>query len=84
LNISHLDPSHAKQLIALIKWYWTVFNERGTFTPIRSYQYVIDTGNAEPIIVKKIMYGPKEMEIMHKSIAALAKVGHISQPHDGQ
>jgi hypothetical protein len=34
LDISHLDPSHANQLIALIKGYWTVLDENGTFTPV--------------------------------------------------
>jgi hypothetical protein len=48
------------------------------------YQCVIDTRNAKPTAVKKIMYSPREMVIMHKSIDALAKVGHIHQIHDGQ
>ncbi len=51
---------------------------------MRGYQCIIDTGNAKPIAVKKIMYDPKKMVIMHKSIAALAKVGHIHQKNDGQ
>jgi hypothetical protein len=51
---------------------------------MRGYQCVINTGNAKPIAVKKIMYGPKEMVIMHWSIAALAKVGHICQIHNSQ
>jgi hypothetical protein len=84
LDVSHLEPSHAKQLIAFIKQYWTIFNEHGTFTPMRSYQCLIDTGNAKPIAVKKIIHGPKEMVIMRKSIAALTKVGHIHQIHDIQ
>jgi hypothetical protein len=84
LDTSHLDPSHADQLIALIKWYWSVFDERGTFTPVHGYQCVINTGNAKPIVVKKIMFGPKETVIMRKSTAALVKVGHIRQIHDSQ
>jgi hypothetical protein len=84
LDISHLDPTHAEELIALIKQYWSVFNEHGTFTPLHGYQCIIDTGNAKPIAIQKIMYGSKEMVIMCKSIAALAKVGHIRQMHDGQ
>jgi hypothetical protein len=83
-DISHLDPTHAKQLISLIKQYWSVFNECRTFTPMYSYQWVIDTENAKQIAVEKIMYSPKEMVMMRKSIAALAKVGHIHQIHDGQ
>jgi hypothetical protein len=55
LDVSHLNPSQAAQLIALIKQYWTIFNDRGTFTPMHSYQCVIDTGNAKLIAVKKIM-----------------------------
>jgi hypothetical protein len=37
LNFSHLSPENAASLMALIKKYWTVFNERGSFTPIRNY-----------------------------------------------
>jgi hypothetical protein len=84
LNLSHLSPENAASLTALIKKYWTVFDERGTFTPICNYQCVIDTGNASPIAIKKINYGTCETPIMHKSIAALKKVGHIKQIHDGQ
>ncbi len=84
LYISHLDPTHAEQLISLIKGYWSILEEHGTFKPVRGYQCVIDTGNAKPIAVKKMMYGPKETVIMRKSIAALAKVGHIQQIHASQ
>jgi hypothetical protein len=84
LDNSHLYPCHAEQLIALIKRYWSVFDEHGTFTPVRGYQCVFGTGNAKPIAVKKIMYDPKETVIMRKSIVTLPKVGHIRQIHDGQ
>ncbi len=84
LDISQLYPSHAKQLIVLIKQYWAVFNEHRTFTHVHGYQCVIDTGNAKLIAIKKIMYDPKETVIMRKSIATLAKVGPIHQIHDGQ
>ena len=60
-----------------------MFDDRGTFIPVRNYQCVIDTGSARPIAVKKIHYGPRETVIMRKSIAALEKVGQISQIHDG-
>ncbi len=45
---------------------------------------MIGTGNAKFIAIKKIMYGPKEMVIMQKRIAALAEVDHICQIHDSQ
>jgi len=68
----------------LIVKYWSVFDDCGVFVPVRNYECVIDTGNAHPIAVKKIMYGPKEIPIMHKAVAAIEKVGHIRQIHDGR
>jgi hypothetical protein len=61
----------------LVKKYWSVFNEKGIFIPVKNYKCVINTGNAPPIAVKKILYGPKETPIMRECIAALEKVGHI-------
>jgi hypothetical protein len=84
LDLSHLSLVNASRLTLLIKKYWTVFDERGTFVPICNYQCVIDTGNSTPIAVKKINYGTRETPIMRKSIAALEKVGHIKQIHDSQ
>jgi hypothetical protein len=84
LDVSHLPPEHASALLNLIKQYWCVFNERGIFTPVQNYQCIINTGNASPIAIKKILYGQREIPIMRKSIAALKKVGHIRQVHDGQ
>jgi hypothetical protein len=77
-------PANAAAVVALIKHYWAVFNERGTFTPIWDYVCVIDTGTAAPIAIKKINYGTREMPIMRKCIAALEKVVHIIQIHDGR
>ncbi len=34
--------------------------------------------------MKKIQYGPRETPIMRKCIAALAKIAHIRQMHDGE
>ncbi len=84
LNLSHLSKEHADALTAVIKKYWCVFDKRGTFVPIRDYECVIDTGNAAPIPIKKILYGPRKIPIMRKSIAALAKVRQIRQIHNGQ
>ncbi len=67
----------------LIKKYWSVFHEKGVFVPVKNYKCVIDTGDAQPIAVKKILYGPKELPIMRNAMAALEKVGHIRQIHDG-
>jgi hypothetical protein len=83
LLLDHLLPADAAAVVDLIKHYWTVFNDRGTFTPIQSYECVINTGTAPPISIKKINYSMRETPIMHKCIAALAKVGQIVQIHDG-
>ncbi len=66
-----------------MKKYWSMFDKRGVWVPIQNYKCVIDTGDAHPIAVKKIQYRPKELPIMQKAIAALEKVGHIQQIHDG-
>ena len=84
LDLSHLAPDLQQQIYTLIVKYWSVFDDRGVFVPVRNYECVIDTGNAHPIVVKKIMYGPKEIPIMRKAVAALEKVGHIRQIHDGR
>ena len=83
LLLDHLLPSNAVAVIALIKRYWTVFDNRGTFMPIKSYECVIDTGTAAPISIKKINYGTHKTPIMRKRIAALAQVGQIIQVHTG-
>ncbi len=82
LNLSHLDPSVQLKVTALVKKYWRVLDERGIWVPVWKYKCIIDTGNAQPIAVKKIQYGPKELPIMWKAIAVLEKVGHICQIHD--
>jgi len=83
LDLSHLDPSIQLAVTNLIKEFWSVFDVRGVWVPVKNYECVINTGNAHPIAVKKIHYGPKGIPIMQKAIAALKKVGHIRQIHDG-
>jgi hypothetical protein len=84
LDVFHLSPEYVATLIKVINKYWCVFNERGLFTPIPNYECIINTGTAAPIAIKKILYGPREIPIMQKSIAAYAKVGQIRQINDGQ
>jgi hypothetical protein len=83
LDLSHLDTDLQQMIYVLIIKYWPVFDDRGVFVPVKNYECVIDTGNAHPIAIKKIMYGPNELPILHKAVAALEKVGHICQIHDG-
>ena len=84
LNLSHLDEPTRSSVTDLIKQYWAVFDESTYFVPVKHYECVIDTGTSRPIAVKKINYGPREIPKMRSCIAALEKVGHISQIHDGQ
>jgi hypothetical protein len=41
-------------------------------------------GNAWPICVKKMNYGPWEIPIMTKCVSSLAKLGYINQIHGGE
>ncbi len=50
---------------------------------MKNYECVIDTGNAPPIAVEKILHGPKETPIMRNAIAALAKDDQIRQITEG-
>ncbi len=77
MELSHLDPNLQKQVYSLICKFWSVFDGKGVFVPVEMYECVIDTGNAHPIAVKKILYGECKTVIMKRCIAALAKVGHI-------
>ena len=83
LDLSHLDEDIQRDLRSLIIKYWAVFDESTVFVPVKNYECVIDTGDARPIAVKKIHYGHLETPIMRQCIAALEKVGHIRQIHDG-
>jgi hypothetical protein len=82
--LSHLDPSVQLKVYALVKKYWSVFDKRGVWVPVQNYECVIDSGDAHPIAVKKMLYGPKKLPIMQKALAAFEKVGHILQIHNGR
>jgi hypothetical protein len=83
-DLSHLEPNVRNKLYVIIQKYWSVFNNKGIFIPIRNYECVIDTRDAQSVAIKNIIYGPKETPIMWDVIAALAKVGYIWQIHDGR
>jgi hypothetical protein len=83
-SVSHLDPDVGDRIYALVIKYWSVIDDKGVFIPVKNYECVIDTGDAPPIAVKKILYRPKETPIMRDAIAALAKVGQIRQITNGR
>jgi hypothetical protein len=45
-DLSHLDPNLQEKINSVIREYWSVFDERGVFIPVKNYECVIDTGNA--------------------------------------
>ena len=83
LDLSHLPVDLQEKVYGLIREFWPVFDTNGVFVPVKSYECVIDTGNARPIAVKKILYGERETVIMRDCIAALAKMGLIRQITEG-
>ncbi len=46
LDLSHLDPSIQLKVTDLINEFWSVFDERGVWVPVKNYECAIDTGNA--------------------------------------
>ncbi len=84
VDLSHLNPNLQEQVYSMIREFWSVFDGRGVFVPVKHYECVIDTGTARPIALKKILYGECKTVIMRRCIVALAKVGHIVQITDGQ
>jgi hypothetical protein len=43
LDLYHLDLALHDQIYALVIKYWSAFDERGVFIPVRNYKCVIDT-----------------------------------------
>jgi hypothetical protein len=50
-DLSHLDPNLQEQAYSMIRNFWSVFDSRGIFVPVKNYECVIDTGTARPITV---------------------------------
>jgi hypothetical protein len=68
----------------LLQKYWSVFDDKGLFIPVKDYKCSIDTGSAQPICVKKINYGPQEIPIMKCCIASHENLEHIRQIHSSE
>ncbi|MFN3129889.1 reverse transcriptase domain-containing protein, partial [Roseibium sp.] len=83
LDLDHLTNGQQSRLLDLLKEFWCVFNPDGRVVPVRDYTCSIDTGNHPGVYVKNPTYGPHESPIIDKSIAALLKVGQVSQVYGG-
>jgi hypothetical protein len=78
LKFDSSTPDRLKRRITeFVKEFWDVFNEDGVKTPIHGYELVIDTGDHQPIAVKKPHYGLHEIPIMEKACQMLLNMGHI-------
>ena len=64
IDLSHLDGTTRDLVYKLLQKYWSVFDDKGQFVPVKDYKCSIDTGSARPICVKNINYGPREIPIM--------------------
>ena len=64
LDLSHLNDALQARIYALIQKYWSEFDERKVWVPVKNYKCVIDTGDAPPIAIKNIRHSPKELPIM--------------------
>ena len=46
LNLSHLDGTTRDLVYKLLQKYWSVFDDKGQFVPVKDYKCSIDTGSA--------------------------------------
>eukprot|EP00957_Ditylum_brightwellii_P194132 14784103-Ditylum_brightwellii.AAC.1 len=66
-----ITPSLRSRVVDFVIEFWDVFREVGVSTPVKGYELVIDTGDHQPIAVKKPHYGIHETPIMEKTIQQL-------------
>jgi hypothetical protein len=79
LDLSHFDNVMQDLVYKLLQRYWSIFDDKGQFVPVKDYKCLINTGSARPICIKKINYGPREIPNMRKCITSLETLGHIWQ-----
>ncbi len=84
LDLTHFDTAVCKHIYQLIQKYWSMFNNKGQFIPVKDYKCFINTGSTHPICIKNINYGPQETPTMQKCIPSLEKLSHICQTHRGK
>jgi hypothetical protein len=83
LDLLYLNSTVCDKVYHLLQKYWSVFDNKGQFIPVKDYTCLIYTGNAHSICIKKIKYGLRKIPIMRRCISSLAKLGHIHQIHNG-
>jgi hypothetical protein len=66
LDLYHLVPPIRDHVYNLLQKYWSVFDDKGLFIPVKDYKCSIDTGSARPICVTKINYALGGIPIMNQ------------------
>jgi hypothetical protein len=80
LKFDPWTPDRLKRRIKeFVKEFWDVFCEEGVKSTIHGYELVIDTGDHQPIALKKPHYGLHKIPIMEKTIDWLMNLGHIKR-----
>jgi len=46
IDLSHLDGTTRDLVYKLLQKYWSVFDDKGQFVPVKDYKCSIDTGSA--------------------------------------
>jgi hypothetical protein len=46
VDLSHLEPDLQEDVYNMIQEFWSVFDGKGVFVPVKNYECVIDTGTA--------------------------------------
>jgi hypothetical protein len=75
LSLSHLDNAVQDAVYKILQKYWSVFDDKRQFIPVKDYKFSINTGSARPICIKKINYSPREIPIIRRCISSLEKWG---------
>ena len=83
LQLSHLPQAQQLCVLALVKKYWAVFDDKGVSVPVLDYECHIDTGSHPPISCRKVTYGPLESPKIQKAIDQLLDLHQIHQVFDG-
>jgi hypothetical protein len=80
IKFDPFTPNRLKRrILEFVKEFWDVFCKEGVKSPVHGYELVIDTGDHQPIAVKKPHYGLHEIPIMEKTIDWLLNLGHIKR-----
>ena len=73
------DDRHRLTIKSIIEQYWDVFAEKGLKNPILGFQFVVDTGAAEPVCCRLPRYGMHESAVIKKLCNGLKHNGIVEE-----